>query len=84
MQDPIYDPMPNYLEYEFLFENYTAADLRMAWGALHDYNIELTLSETNSPLLEFLVNTDLQEMLTLYMEDKIACEHARGGVNEFL
>ena len=71
------DPMPNYLEYSDLFEYYTVADLRMAWGALHDYNIEITLAESNSPLLIFLSDTHLQEMLMLYMEDKISSEKYR-------
>lgn len=66
--------MPNYLEYDFLFESYTVDDLELAWKALHDPELEQELYETNSMLLHFMVDTQLQEMLALYIEDARAYE----------
>lgn len=63
------DTMPNYLEYDDLFEYYSAEDLDTAWEALHNHELEAELNDRGSYLLRFFVDTNLQEQLRLYQAD---------------
>jgi hypothetical protein len=63
------DIMENYLEYCELFDRFTFEELMFAWEAIHNHEIQEELYEQESPLLEFLIDSNLQEKLYLYHED---------------
>jgi hypothetical protein len=64
-----YEMMPNYLEYYELFETYTYEELCLAYDAIHNSEIQDELYASESTLLAFLIDTELQEKLNLYFED---------------
>ena len=61
--------MPHYLEYQTLFNDWTYPELRTAYRALVDDDLQDLLFQKESPLLAFLIDADLQEKLCLYFED---------------
>jgi|GEM_PF-4239929 len=61
--------MTNYTEYCDLFDTYTYSELQEAYAAIHSHELQEELYENESPLLAFLIDTDLQEQLNLYFED---------------
>jgi hypothetical protein len=61
--------LPNYEEYRDILMDYTPEDLGYAWQAIHNHEIQEELFEKESYLLAFLVDTNLQESLALYIKD---------------
>ncbi len=61
--------MTNYCAYSDLFDNYTYSELQEAYKAIHSHELQEELYENESPLLAFLIDTDLQEQLNLYFDD---------------
>ena len=62
--------LPNYLEYCDLFEEWTYAQLEEAYLALTSSDKQEELFCIDSTLITFLIDTEKQEKLILYFEDK--------------
>jgi len=63
--------MPNYLEYSDLFDDWTRKELDLAWACVNSSELQDDLYSLNSPLLAFLVDTDLQDKLHLFQMDVV-------------
>jgi hypothetical protein len=61
---------PNYCDYQDLFDEWTYPQLCEAWEAIHCSDKAEKLYEEESTLLVFLVDTQKQEQLFLFFEDK--------------
>jgi len=62
--------LPNYLEYAELFDEYTFKELKRAYLAISNSDLQDELYETESPLLVFLVDSYKQEQLLLFFSDR--------------
>jgi hypothetical protein len=61
---------PNYEEYAELFDEFSYIELSIAFDAIHDHEVADKLFEEESPLLVFLVDSEMQEKLFLFFEDE--------------
>ncbi len=61
--------MTHYTEYEDLFDEWTYGELKKAYRALTNTELQDELYQEESPLLIFLIDTSKQEQLYLYFED---------------
>lgn len=61
--------MPNYLEYQELFERFTFLELQEAHEALDSRIKQEELFKRNSPSAIFFFDTDCKEKLLLFFED---------------
>ena len=62
--------LPNYLEYKELFDEYSFKELKMAYDALYNSELQEELYEAESPLLVFLIDTQKQDQLRLFFSDR--------------
>jgi len=65
-----YGNYPNFLQYAELFEDFSYIELTIAMDAIHDHELADQLFEEESPLLVFLVDSEMQEKLFLFFEDE--------------
>ena len=61
---------PNYEEYQDIIDEFSYIDLSIAFDAIFDSEIADRLFAEESPLLVFLIDSEMQEKLVLFFEDE--------------
>ena len=61
---------PNYEEYRDIIDEFSYIDLSIAFDAIFDSEVADQLFQEESPLLVFLIDSEMQEKLILFFEDE--------------